>query len=193
MILESAWIKIRNKEEREFDILLLYGADFISPNFLDEKIFKKNPNKLFICMLDSDTKGYEILNKFEKKKEKWEIFSNKCEEGLCYKHKEMGGYISLLPVPEFRKSLASNEMKKNSKLTIEDLFPDELLKKYGIKEARDANNSGKLQDAKKKFAEESKNFDKASFESFEPIFALIDKIVKDCKGSSLAAQKSLVS
>ena len=75
----------------------------------------------------------------------------------------MGGYISLLPVPEFRKSLASNEMKKNSKLTIEDLFPDELLKKYGIKEARDANNSGKLQDAKKKFAEESKNFDKASF------------------------------
>ena len=43
MILESAWKKIKNKEEREFDILLLYGANLISPNFLDEKIFKKIP------------------------------------------------------------------------------------------------------------------------------------------------------
>ncbi len=117
-------------------------------------------------MLDFDKGGYKEFQKCKtKQKDKWEEYCSNKEEGLCYKHKEQGGYIFLLPIPNGSNDKASTEIN----LAIEDLLSKEIQNQF--------SNNNVLN--KNELAKESANFKKCDFNNFIPIFDIIEKIIRD--------------
>jgi len=91
-------------------------------------------------------------------------------------------FAVLLPVSESRKDIASKEFEGKSLLSIEMLFKDELLKKYGNLEQRFLPGGSSVNifiGDKIKFSERTKMFDKSEFENFRPLFQRLFKILKN--------------
>lgn len=179
MILESAWKKLRRGKRMPFKIQDAFDCYFIANTFQREEVFKNYPDTIFIGLLDFDS-AYECWEKIKDKRDKaWQFAQSDPSNGLWLSHKRMKGHVFLLPVPSFRKAYASESFGKNSKLSIELLFNDSIVKDYVLE--KDMPGGGKLyeisDDKKVKFADSTAKLLKADFKYFEPIFQRIETII----------------
>ncbi|QOJ28064.1 MAG: AAA family ATPase [Ignavibacteriales bacterium] len=187
MILSTAWAKLYNTKPMPFKITPAFDCYFIGNMFRRGDIFKNNPKKIFIGLLDFDSafKEWERVLQLSIKKQDKQVlvYKNFVEEelnGLTLSHSNGRGFLSLLPVPSFRKDYARKDFKDDSVHCIETMFKDELIKDFCVLCELPGNGKVyKIKDSKKKkkFADNVKNFDKKDFDSFKAIFNLINKIL----------------
>lgn len=179
-ILENAWHFISGKKRMPFRIQIGYDRHFIGNEFLREDLFRKNPERVFIGMLDFD-EAYENWKRLKDKENLWKSRETDISKGLLLKHLKYKAYIFLLPVPDTRKKYASESYGKKSALSIELLFQDDKLTDCCKKEETVGGSELLIVKDEKKvsFAKSSKDFLKDDFLSFEKIFALIESIMKE--------------
>jgi AAA15 family ATPase/GTPase len=177
-ILTNAWKKLFRGETPRFRFVDAFGCNSLKNIFTRKEIFEKDPNRVFMGMLDFDD-AYDPWIKLKEKEKHWQMFINDEKEGLCLKHDQFKGYVFLLPVPEFRKGLASEKYAKTSALTIELLFKDDQLEGFARRE--EVLGGGYIlrmnSENKNLFADKTANFNKTDFEGIEPIFTLVNKIL----------------
>ncbi len=174
IILENAWEKLYPNEEMNFGIQNSYGAGFINKKLRSNELFQRNPSYTFIGMFDFDEEGY---NQWNGLKDGWVQF----ESTLCKKHNTHKGFTFLLPVPDLRKSDASEELKNKSYMPIEFLFKDDKIQDICIKEkSRGCITLLYIKDeGKMEFAKSTQSFTAEDFENFRAIFELINKIISE--------------
>lgn len=177
IILTNAWSKLYPAKPADFHIVNAFDCYFIQNTFLRGDVFKNNPNRVFVGLLDFDS-AYEVYEKVKEKKD-YEVFEDDESNGLTLKHKSNSGYVMLLPVPTSRNDMASKSFKKRSLLSIEFLFADEKINTF-ISE--DASPGGgvikKFKDDKKiEFANSTSGFTGNDFANFEKLFEQIGKYI----------------
>lgn len=178
IILTNAWLKLYPEKPLSFHIVNAFDCYFIQNTFLRGDVFKNNPSRIFVGLLDFDN-AYEVYEKVKEKKD-YEVIEDDEANGLTLKHKSNNGYVMLLPVPTNRNDMASKAFKKRSLLSIEFLFVDEKITTF-ISE--DASPGGgvikKFKDDKKiEFANSTSEFTSIDFKNFEKLFEQIEKCVK---------------
>lgn len=177
IILTNTWSKLYPSKPADFHIVNAFDCYFIQNTFLRGDVFKNNPNRVFVGLLDFDS-AYEVYEKVKEKKD-YEVFEDDESNGLTLKHKSNSGYVMLLPVPTSRNDMASKAFKKRSLLSIEFLFADEKITTF-ISE--DASPGGgvikKFKDDKKiEFANSTSGFTSNDFANFEKLFEQIRKFI----------------
>ena len=100
-------------------------------------------------------------------------------DGLALKHQSGRGYVFLLPVPEFRKGLASLEFGAASGLSIEFLFEDRIVGAFVREEKLPGGGRKPIfpDEKKQEFADATFNLAQADFAGFKPVFALVEQIL----------------
>lgn len=178
-ILEIAWDKLFPSTTIPVEIIDSGGHPSIKSLFNSGAL---PAQKLIIGLMDFDEAFGSYDNVWQKQHT---IFDNSIENGLTKKHKDYPRYLSLLPVPNNRKTIASTDLKSSSKLSIEFLFSDEIIKNF-ISE-RTSVGGGKYFDFtgdKVKFAESVKTFSNEYFQNIEQVFKQITAIINDYSEST---------
>lgn len=179
-ILEAAWNKLNCSNDLPVKIVDAFDRHFLGNTFARGDIYRNYPSRKFIGMLDFDD-AYENWERLKNGKGNSQYTENETdkEKGLTIKHNKEKGYVFLLPVPNSRKTYADPSYGK-SYLTIELLFSDSLLSNFT--EELTIAGEGKIKrikDSKKEdFANKVKDFDKNEFSNFNPIFKLIEELIK---------------
>ncbi len=169
-ILKVAWEKLYPEKEMPFVLQSAFDAYFLKNTFARGEIFKNDPTKKFVGILDFD----EAVKPW---KELRDLGSYEEVAGVekVLRHKGGNGWVMLLPVPDFRRGYADISYPR-SYLSIELLFPDSVIGSY----CEDIESAGgvsfkKFKDAKKmKFAEEVKDLEVDDFTEFKQLFELIE-------------------
>lgn len=181
MILETAWNKIHGKE-MPFYFQPAFDCHFIINTFLREKIFNNFPKHFFIGLLDFDD-AYNTWKEKAINKNKYEKAKNPNDTIIIYKNKKHNnnGYVMCIPIPELRKNYAGANIK-NSYLSIELLFNDEIVKDYCTEQKVSGGNILLTfkDDKKQHFAENIvPTLDAKEFENFKPLFETINNILNN--------------
>lgn len=179
IILKNAWKKLKDGIDMPFEIVNGFDCFFIKNTFKREDIFRNNPSKIFMGLLDFD-EAYECWKEIREKKQKWNLIEDNEEKGLLLKHKAKNGALFLLPVPTDKKDFyASSELGKKSALSIEFLFSDKLIEGFcNTVKCLGGSDIKKFKDSKKKtFSNSTNEFSKEDFKNFEKIFEIIEDII----------------
>ena len=180
-ILENAWKKLNPNSQAKFIIHNLFDCFAIENILKRGEVFRNDPDKIYIGMLDFD-KAYECFERLEKQRE-WNRHERNKETGLSLIHKKEKGSLFLLPVPNHRLAYADEKYKKDSCLTIELLFEDDVLEGF-VEQIEKVGNSQVLcmpDNKKEKFAKQTINFTYDNFRYFKIIFKKIHSIVANIK------------
>ncbi len=187
IILTNAWNKLYENTKMPFFIQNCFDMYGVVNPFKRGSIFEKNYETLFIGMLDFDSAYKEFKSvkdgKNSKNNKQYEDYEKDVKKGLCLKHKNKNGFLFLLPIPDSRECLASEEFADQSKVCIEYLFSDDkitdLLKDQPIIGGSKIKIITKESKKKENFANKTADFGKEDFKNFIPIFDLIEKIIKE--------------
>jgi hypothetical protein len=179
LILENAW-KALNKSSLPFEIVNAFDCFFIQNTMMREDAFRNSPEKTFIGLLDFD-KAFDCWERVSQKDKShtWQLVDNRSErDGLALKHKDEKGFLCLLPVPDSRAVLASREFGKNSCVSIELLFDNDLLQ--GFIQEKKLPGGGMIlvfkDEKKQQFAELSGQFTPEQFKYFTQVFKMIEEL-----------------
>lgn len=176
LIIETAWKKLYPGSVMFFELRAALGAKNINITLNDSTVFTKIGDRKIVGIFDFDN-AYSHWNGVWKNSF---IMTNKsADSGLVKKHRNQNGWAILLPVPNFRSGYASEELKGNSILSIEFMFPEENISNEFIKKT--PAPLGALlpvfnDNAKMAFAESVVKFEAISFSSFIPLFERLKDI-----------------
>jgi ABC-type Mn2+/Zn2+ transport system ATPase subunit len=174
-ILEHAWSNLRPGVPQPFEPRSLLGAKNINIMLNDQTLASKLGDKRLVAIFDFDS-AFDHWNGV------WKKVSVDVEtdeiKGVAKKHNAIDAWAALLPVPQFRSDYASLTLKGKSILSIEFLFPDEVLPSEMLDNV--ALPMGRsypvFKDSKKsEFASMVGGLGQDSFASFEPLIQLIER------------------
>lgn len=175
ILVETAWKKLRTGE-CPFRIENGYSKSHLRVILLDNDFINKAKNNIIIGMFDFD----EAFSDWEGLKKQYDSHIADETKGLTKKHKEFKFYAFLLPVPTFRKTLASSNYGTKSCLNIELLFEDNILKTNDNIEEKALPGGGKIvtfKGNKDTFAKKASTLKKEDFIHFENILQLIENLI----------------
>lgn len=140
-------------------------------------------NKKIVGLFDFDD-AYNCFKSLKvKKQDDWTKEMGDENSGLYKNRNDYNNiYAMMLPVPEYRKAIASKEYSTR-RLEVELLFKDEDIEKiYGNQEYSMEPIIGEIQipkiSNKKNFWVKAINIPKESFEGFNPLFERIDELLE---------------
>ena len=172
-ILNTAWEKLYPNVEMPFSLVSGHGKGYLNKLFSDE-IYKTDEQRLFFGLFDFD-EAYNNWNGLKKTKG-WELIEvdDKKSLTLCCEN----AFLMLLPIPDFRKQYASQDLAGESRMTIEHLFTDKDLDGfYKIKNLPGGASIIEIIN-KNGFAEKIKSLDADSFLNFKPLFEKVSEIIR---------------
>ncbi|MDR0866932.1 MAG: ATP-binding protein [Planctomycetota bacterium] len=181
-----AWLKLNgtNVDTSTIDSIFDANAKFyIYPKggcgnlrgYLNNPNMEDMRDKKIIGIFDFD----EAYEDYSKLKDLWEL-----KEGYK-KRKKFDVYAMLLPIPDFRKNIASIDYGKYSKLEVELLFTDDTIKKvYGKHAYKTEKIIGDIEipkiQNKADFWKKVIILQKPDFSEFQRLFDKIDEILNLC-------------
>ncbi|OCK50106.1 hypothetical protein BA768_05615 [Chryseobacterium sp. CBo1] len=185
IILDIAWKKIYNNEEKPFFIQDCFDASFLGNLFVrgDDKqdgIFNQFPEKCLIALFDFDPTGYSCWNRDKK------FIDIEKNPFYCLTKSYKNAHKILLPVPNqdnirnlvIKDGQTTFEDKSN--LYIESLFlnvPSFQEKYFNYESVVGGGNIYTFKGDKRKFAENLKDLDAKYFDNFKPLFEKIESII----------------
>jgi hypothetical protein len=189
-IYKVAWLKLNNIafDETNVDIKFSENAGFSIygkgnkdnlQGFLNNPSMEEWGGKTIIGLFDFDD-AYVNYNRL-----KWEEKSTNDAVGLYKKRKDYNVYAMMLPIPDFRKSIAGKDQKVNQ-LEVELLLTDEKIKEvYGNADYAVEKIIGGLEIPKIKnkndFWEKTLILSKEDFKAFQLLFNTVDAILSEPK------------
>ncbi|WP_082582789.1 ATP-binding protein [Frateuria sp. Soil773] len=179
-ILKEAYRKLYPSEPIFFDVRSSYGDSALRTLLNTKGLFGRHPGKKLVGIFDFD-------RAFDQWKGVWgresNIKTNLPSRGVLKKHDQEQGWALLLPVPDFRSSLASCELGGRSVLCVELLFKDEDhlpgLVQYVPLPATNATVPQVCDSKKVDFASHVTSLEVESFEAFRPIFECLHGIARE--------------
>lgn len=193
-IYKIAWLKLHGYSPTEENLETLFTSNasfdiFSKANKDSLKGFLSNPfmdewkNKKIVGLFDFDD-AYNCFKSLKvKKQDDWTKEMGDENSGLYKNRNDYNNiYAMMLPVPEYRKAIASKEYSTR-RLEVELLFKDEDIEKiYGNQEYSMEPIIGEIQipkiSNKKNFWVKAINIPKESFEGFKPLFERIDELLE---------------
>lgn len=186
IILDIAWEKLYNNNEKPFFIQDCFDATFLANLFSrgdqqPDGIFHQFPKKILIALFDFDQAGYSCWNRDNKF-----ILDNENNPFNCLARSYKNAYKILLPVPneeDIKKLVIKNghnTFKDKSNLTIESLFLNvpEFQQKHFINEiVPGGGNIFTFKGDKRGFAENIEKLEPEYFDNFKPLFEKIELII----------------
>ena len=180
-ILTNAWNSLKPNTDIPFSIIDAEGCNNISP--VTNKWFSKLGLQL-IVICDYDHAGIEAIGKIKINGQNNSLIecSNPNYNGRLKKSIDGKIHTMTLPVPSNRNNYISPDINTSCNLTIEHLFEDDKIKHYckevtlvgEIKLLKMKDDNGR----KTKFADSTKSFSPDDFKNFQPIFEIIEGIIK---------------
>ena len=176
IILKKAWEIINPDKELPIKIQNMYDCYQIVNSFKRGDMFDNSPTHIFIGLLDYDD-AYKNLKEWKGLKTDYQQVPNI----LLWKNKTKNGYIFPLPIPTIRTDYAG-ETLKNSYLSIELLFKDNIISPYCREERVAGGGTIKIFKDSKKMTFATNivaNLEVGDFQNFISIFNIIEKIAED--------------
>lgn len=186
-IISNAWQKLRPSDPMPFHLVPAGGVKSImnmlgtgpeNPGWLYATFNGRGVDR-YLALYDFDNAGFGQWNGLISRFRENERF----DEATCLSHKRPSAplWAALLPVPSFRRSIASRTLGDASLMAIELLFPDELLEGRLSKSPLPGEASEYIFEAKDRekmpFAIATGEFPPEAFEAFQPLFQLCDEII----------------
>lgn len=177
-ILNTAWEKLHPGQTCPYDFRNALNYHNIRTTMAERESFRKNPTKKIVGVFDFDSafEGWDRL---------WAKNSHECEgneaRGLTKKHPEYDGWAILLPVPDFRPTLAKIAYGSTSRLSIELLFKeaDDYQGLLSHKEAMGGFMAPVVNDKKKvEFSKHVATLPRGSFDAFIPLFDRLNEVLE---------------
>lgn len=193
-IYKLAWLKLHGfcPDEKNLEKLFDKNANFKIFNkgnkdnlkgFLCNPSMEEWQNKKIIGLFDFDD-AYKCFDKLKCEKNKGWNKEQGEEETCLYKNRTdyENVYAMVLPVPKYRKNIASREYSTN-RLEVELLFKDEDIKKmYGSQDYATEKLIGGLEIPKiinkENFWVKALNLPKEEFKAFKPLFEKINELLE---------------
>lgn len=153
--------------------------------FLDNPCMNEWATKTIAGLFDFD----DAYEDYQKLKSNWEIISDDEQKGLCKKRKDCSVYALMLPIPDFRKSIAGKEQRVKQ-LEVELLLTDEKIKEsygdseYATEKIVDNLYLPKIKN-KNDFWKKVIKLSKDDFNAFRPLFDTINNIFFNVKGNDI--------
>ncbi|CAM8655457.1 AAA family ATPase [Sphingobium cupriresistens] len=174
-IMNTAWDKLRPGIPRPFEARDFLGARNVTHALKDDTIYSRVGERILIGLYDFD-------DAFDQWHGVWKAQPRlgSDAEGLYKKHPSERGYAFLLPVPEGRDGLASQEFAGRSLLSIEFLFDDNLLPDGVVEQVSfPSGPAPRIKSSKKvEFANAATLFEPSAYRHFEPLISLIEKAAR---------------
>ena len=173
ILLETAWKKLYPSMPIPFYIHVCY-ADTQVKSLIERIDLTCFQRKTFIGLFDFDS----AYNQWNGLASKWQ--KKQSDEKLCLLNKKENCplYAMLLPIPDFRETYASSELKDKSALSIELLFKDEIIADKTVEQKclgggciKKFKNNEKIN-----FANSASNISPSEFTEFQKIFQIIQNI-----------------
>lgn len=177
-ILETAWTKLFPKRSCPYEFRAAFGGSQIRTILNSETMYSKNSKTKLFAIFDFDKAYNEWTGTW--KKDGVEIETDPAL-ALTKKHKTHPAWAMLLPVPPFRKDLASVEFGGDSRLSIELLFerPQDFPGLISFRKAPGGGSVPVVKESKKtEFSEAVRGFASEEFRFFLPLFARMENILK---------------
>lgn len=176
LILEAAWKALRSSP-CPYDVVDSFDCFFIVNTLLREKVLSKNPDRTFVGLLDFDD-AFESWERVSRNKS-WERDASSTElTGLRLIHRTKPAHLMLLPVPQRLGKYASEAFGKRSCVSIELLFPDDLLQPYLSRESQPGGGMTVTfrDDKKMEFASMVSRLPPTKFADFDLLLQELEKL-----------------